>query len=126
MSLWPSSSSRVDRRQIAVWLSRSDWDALEDFAERRSWSRAEVLAFLLEGLGRSSLAEAVRLDAAAKRRSGWAKPFLDPKAPSTRFGRVRLAVWLSRPLAGEVLEALRALRSREAALRVFLGASAQG
>lgn len=114
----PTPVYRVGKRQVAVWLPEPQWAELDRLAERRGWCRGVSLALLLEQLGRSSLAEAVVAEVSGRRRQGWARPFLRPEAPACRRGMVRLAVWLSAPLAREVSEALRMARQAGVKIRV--------
>jgi hypothetical protein len=109
---------RAGRRQVAVWLAEDEWSALDAIVRRAGLSRAGAFAVLLEEMGRTSLAEAVLSDAPGRYRQGWALPLRDGMAPRTRFGRVRLATWLSPSLAAKVNEAFRQER-RKRGLRVL-------
>ena len=98
---------RAGKRQVAVWLTKDEWSALDAIVRQSGQSRAGAFAILLEALGHTSLAEAVLLDAPGRYRQGWAVPLRDRNAPRTRIGRVRLATWLSPSLAEKVNEAFR-------------------
>jgi hypothetical protein len=103
---------RAGRRQVSVWLAEAEWRALDAMVRRAGLSRSGAFAVLLQDMGRASLAEAVLSDAPGRYRQGWAAPLRDEKAPRTRFGRVRVAVWLSASLAARVNEAFRLERRR--------------
>jgi len=98
---------RAGKRQVAVWLTKDEWSALDAIVRQSGQSRAGAFAVLLQELGHTSLAEAVLADAPGRYRQGWAVPLRDVNAPRTRVGRVRLATWLSPSLAAKVNEVFR-------------------